>query len=785
MSQNQRYDILLHFIPESLQPQEWYTLGSAPMRLQLAPITLPGENPIVESGTLSLYYRYEPDWTDVTLRLVIEAPDGSEIASRDWYGATHAKKTPHGQWYEFPVPREIVEKLVSGKGTQGLLVRREYVSGGRNSNHPLVFGAPGGSDAVRPVLKIGCTFSGVAAPTAPSWTMQPPPNPIKGHALLTWEHREPRDFNQGSTLSYIVQTSTDQTHWSPLPPIAGDQRQLLIPLPNGNEGQSLFARIRAVNNLGASSPWIQADAPYRLAKPDDPGFEAFLESPLRKIQRFERVEKPAVTPDFFAARNESEAIQVVVAGSETLPDLRVSLDPFTGPDGAVLPADRVCVYRQEYINVTKPSKNVGQIGWWPDALVPLRDRYFGELRGRRPMIKNGGENESFWIEIDVPPDQISGTYHSAVRIEGGSRTLTVLPLDFTVRKYALPAHSTLKTSFGCDPSTLGASYPQYFQEAVRHRIALNGGFFTFMGSYDAKTDTCRINPSQAERFFENAMSGRNMPDNRSFNSINVTGKPDVNTDQAWSAYWRSLEAYLASRNWLDRSFVYAWDEPRDRDITNVVNKCRQIKAGASTLKTLVTTECRPELRGLVDIWCPVINYFDRADKNGGEALYRSRQKEGEDVWWYTSCMSSESKSLPSYFIDASAVSPRVVGWLSWRKGVQGVLYYHMAYSWKNLPWENQFAFDANGDGTLWYPGTPEYIGGTKATPVSSIRLKAIRDGFEDYEYLALLEKLGGKAEAERICGEVGSGPYTWRDDPAIMIKARAQLAEAIERLGGN
>ena len=47
----------------------------------------------------------------------------------------------------------------------------------------------------------------------------------------------------------------------------------------------------------------------------------------------------------------------------------------------------------------------------------------------------------------------------------------------------------------------------------------------------------------------------------------------------------------------------------------------------------------------------------------------------------------------------------------------------------------------NGDGYLFYPGKPYGIYG----PVESIRLHAIRDGFEEFEYLYLYETLCKKA----------------------------------------
>ena len=49
----------------------------------------------------------------------------------------------------------------------------------------------------------------------------------------------------------------------------------------------------------------------------------------------------------------------------------------------------------------------------------------------------------------------------------------------------------------------------------------------------------------------------------------------------------------------------------------------------------------------------------------------------------------------------------------------------------------------NGDGNLFYDGDPSIIGGSTNIPIESLRMKHIRDGIEDYGYLALLRERAG------------------------------------------
>ena len=85
----------------------------------------------------------------------------------------------------------------------------------------------------------------------------------------------------------------------------------------------------------------------------------------------------------------------------------------------------------------------------------------------------------------------------------------------------------------------------------------------------------------------------------------------------------------------------------------------------------------------------------------------------------------------------------------------------------------------NGEGTIVYPARPAGYDGI----VPSLRLKALRDSIEDYEYLAILERKGLRAEAEKIVLPVTDSFFRWDHDPAKYQEARAKLAALI--VGGR
>jgi hypothetical protein len=63
--------------------------------------------------------------------------------------------------------------------------------------------------------------------------------------------------------------------------------------------------------------------------------------------------------------------------------------------------------------------------------------------------------------------------------------------------------------------------------------------------------------------------------------------------------------------------------------------------------------------------------------------------------------------------------------------------------------------------------------------VPTIRLKALRDAVEDYDYLALLEGVGKAAEAEAMVKPLAESFFQWDKNPAAYETARTGLAALI------
>jgi hypothetical protein len=92
--------------------------------------------------------------------------------------------------------------------------------------------------------------------------------------------------------------------------------------------------------------------------------------------------------------------------------------------------------------------------------------------------------------------------------------------------------------------------------------------------------------------------------------------------------------------------------------------------------------------------------------------------------------------------------------------------------WINpVTYENQY----NMEGSLLYPGADAGVQGF----ITSIRLKQIREGLEDYEYLAILARRRGSAVAQGMVRKIARSWHDWDGDPRHLLEVRTEIARSI------
>ncbi|HUB06965.1 MAG TPA: DUF4091 domain-containing protein [Myxococcales bacterium] len=508
-----------------------------------------------------------------------------------------------------------------------------------------------------------------------------------------------------------------------------------------------------------------------------------------------------------AGRGECADFQIAVrAGPEGLPDVTADAGSFRPALGAHL-----SLAREVTLHLDRPSGPDGATGDWPDPLIPQVDAYVGERRNAFPVSLAAGQLLAIWAEVCVPQGAPPGERRASVVLESAGTGFAEVPVVLRVHRFAIPATSTLPTSFGLSlPSLLAQHHPatpaeadallrRYAVAALRHRLSLHA-LSLRPPPFTRGPGGLKLDFTGYDRELGPLLDGTAVRSGARFTSTDVRLAPGLATDAEKIAYLRATAEHLRSRGWLDRAFLYAADEPSPPDFPKVVALARLAHEADPELRVLVTVPLQRALEGSVDIWTVNVNCLVVKDDpaefcplRAPFADYAPRLRGGESLWWYLSCSShgcggAIPRSARDYFrgwpdlvIDVPGSRNRAMGPLAYRYGIEGELYYDTVGAYRDGdPWRSVYRFGGNGDGTLFYPGTPDRIGGRTDVPVESIRLELVRDGLQDFEELALARKLGEGAFADRLAAEWVPSATEVDVTPARRIALRAQLLERLD-----
>ncbi len=494
------------------------------------------------------------------------------------------------------------------------------------------------------------------------------------------------------------------------------------------------------------------------------GFSVWVVPSLRRV-----VPDDPAGPESFAslqaARGEYESFQIAIkapAGGG-LSNVNVTVSDLVGPGGFVIGQSHITLYREKYVYVRRGSPDKGGAnrpsgaGWYPDALIPFADPKTGQsLSGAAltaaPFDVESGKNQPIWVDVFVPRDAAAGMYE-------GTYTVTCDEGIFTGRvtlevwNFTLPLRPSLKSSFLLWKATDTSS----IEELLRNKLS------------PAKTP-----PSQQRGLIDRfGLSSADLGFWSGADISHCSMQPAPTLDRlkkALAAHAPDLFLYNYTADEIDRCPAL---------LAQVKHWARILHQAG--VRNLVTMAPKADLldddsgsgRSAVDIWVLLPVLYDR---NVSAVL--AAQGKGDDVWSYNSLV--QDSYSPKWLIDFSPINFRIQpGFISQSLGLKGLLYWRVDL-WSADPWNevNSREFPQYpGEGMLVYPGTTVGIEGV----APSMRLKWLRDGVEDYEYIELLKEAGAGAWALQVAGEVGGSWDRWTRDPQQLETSRRQLGIALSR----
>jgi len=587
---------------------------------------------------------------------------------------------------------------------------------------------------------------------------------------------------------------------------------------------------------GAQQRWTEADV-YQEPEPtgarQQPAaskVSVWVTGPSHKVLRAEPSPPESVVWDdaqgrvrLHAARNEFVSFQIVYAGRGK--GLSLETQPLTGADRKLVQRPRA--YREHFVPTPVMSQySIKNVPWdcmeidmrcgqldapreFPVQLVPLDAPKHGA-----PFDVTDAGNEVVWVDYFVPEGTAPGTYRGTIVTAG--RTLQV---ELEVWNFTLPSVSHFPSWAYAGPEeiawSLGRTHQQipqmqkafdaYFQLAHDHRLVLMEGFHY---------DEAYVKGPERRYFDYYTGAAFKGPFGAGFGFELLPTEP-------------SFGKLIEQSGWLNRAFVILEDEPGSRQqYLDVLRKGKAIREApdAVGLRRMVTEQYTPtepgwpHLDSETDIFCSGAIHPDQVKP------IETRQNA---VWTYN------RGHAGAPYVDAPGPAMRTHAWAGFLTGARAWYFWGATYvvdlqnkwrknrddvrknpvAYRTDLWNDPLTFDEakrlkedgspypvdwalrlNGDGVLIYPGTEVGIDG----PLPGFRLKNLRQGAQDFEYLYLLEKMGKREEAEAIAkalmgtlrmaaessdGQAGTAVFGYELDGAKWDEARIRLGKILHAIG--
>ncbi|MBN1489765.1 MAG: DUF4091 domain-containing protein [Phycisphaerae bacterium] len=531
------------------------------------------------------------------------------------------------------------------------------------------------------------------------------------------------------------------------------------------------------------------------------------------------------------------AFQVVLRGAASDRVVQLTVTDLTGPAGTI-PADDATLYRALPVRIDaypawylQRTPNRREVREYPDVLVPI-------VAGSTalPAELHPVRNTAFWVDWYVRPGTAAGTYTGRLRAETESTAAEEVTIAIEVWPFALPAAPHMVALAPLEWSTLVAHHLKRDGEPYRpHRLAADDplrpaalgvldatfrllhahrchGILTDLrpnrrlGSAEGELDWADYDAAVAGYLDGSTFDDRvalpvwTLPvDDRYPTPLAYGGVGSDRYAEAVRATTAACVAHFRQQGWLDRSFVPLFASQAQRGDEHaafraVAELFRAVDPMAPRLWCgLPPQSMEPfgwfghpfvDPRPLPGSWCPPARFVDAA------TIPALRQASAQ-VWW--------QPDQPPYSGSTALVSPpidvRSIGWQAAR--------WDVAATWLTgaADWPAEAAGDSIADQAtatsrwLIYPG--EAFG--LDAPVPSVRLKHLRRGLQDAEYLWLLRQQDRPAVADLVAealfafgGTAAFGEhhldgraYGWVQDPAMWRLGRELLAAELLRVAAG
>jgi len=542
-------------------------------------------------------------------------------------------------------------------------------------------------------------------------------------------------------------------------------------------------------------------------------------------------------------------------GPETFDNIRIEMPPFGNGNHDIETAPELFLEWAVEVKTPSTGYKKASLGrgWYPDALIPFRFIQYDSsvVRGRwtyplwLPDFNNridGQKSMIIWVDQYIPFDRNRaepGNYSSSISVRIKDE-LQSIPVKLAIWDFAIPNENRFRA--GLQHEGFMKSMPEdreleVYQLLKRNRVAMLDPTYEPGLKADAG-GRLKLDWKEFDARLDKYFTGRAFTSEYGYNYGPGYAEPLETFVLPFDVYGKH-----GTKGWPDTGKPEEETSPSNRAI---YTEC--IKQVRSHLKTLIDpskTDLTVYLNGLdesyfPEAWNRMVYYGNLFREYYPEAYFRidggyseeamamvknsisswashtieydyatakKYQEMGIRIWLYGP-MLYESKVNSwvgsSTFLDLPLVNDRAISWscwkyktyswLSWGAGAGWINGWYDPESWKDASKarpesEAEFTYKKiNGNALLIYaPGVVPDVDG--ACP--SIRLKTMRDGIQEYEYLRLLAKADGNSmRADSLVNTIIKQPFgpkaignleVWSFDPEAWDRTRIVMGEMINR----
>ncbi|MFN0159271.1 MAG: glycoside hydrolase domain-containing protein [Bacteroidota bacterium] len=466
---------------------------------------------------------------------------------------------------------------------------------------------------------------------------------------------------------------------------------------------------------------------------------------------------------------------------------------------------RIEMFVEHYQNITsrsnasflwwsaaRPLPDADYLGMLPEQLVPFEATAGAKTHGQggAPFRVPANGNQAVWVDIYVPRETPAGLYSGTLRVTENAVQRYSIPVTLRVYNFTLSDTTHLSSMFFIDyPAITGrhgvtkwsSAYwnlmKKYYAMGHRHRadftdgrltlsnFATNlgsmytGSYYTSANNYEGPGEGVGNSTYSIGTYDQPARASQIGSSNGTVSGFTYNADTTImkTTWQTVSTAWVNWFTVNAPAT---RIHKYMADEPGITSDTSILfdirRKARWLKTNpgaGQSLRTLCTSNIRPDLRGSIDIW---MGAGQSGYVNGGYNPYpggyvvdsaNAARSRGEMAGFYNGC----SPAYGTQAIDAPGTHMRVNPWIAWKYKTDLYFLWYVNH-WGDEsgnpidPWAGDKRNQIWGDGSFVYAGENKNstLGNDRglAGPIAGIRMKSWRRGAQDYEYLHLARQMG-------------------------------------------